>query len=188
MGACFLWLFRRSLSLAPPTLLSTTGGTRESTQGDCPSSVSVRGRRLVSGGAVVLALTLLALVLLQQQRSQASERAVTRIAGELRVPPEWSLISESSKPARLFCFSGGCPSVTRRWAAPGDVSTASFTATYSELGWPLRLEDDCEPATAGQVGRRSCVASGEVDGWPVSLVLQPSKTAPGTGEVALFVG
>ena len=136
--------------------------------------------------AVVVAVTLLAALLVHQQRSRASERAVTRIAGELQAPPEWSLVSESSTTARLLC-SGSCPSVTRRWAAPGDLSTAAFTATWSRPGWPLRLEDDCEPATTGQVGRRSCWASGQVDGWPVSLVFEASDTAPGRGDVVLFV-
>ena len=146
------------------------------------------GRNAVLVAAAVASVGLLILLLVQQQRSAASERAVERIADELQVPPQWSLVSESRKPDRLLCFSGSCPSVTRRWSVPGNVSTAAFTAVYSQPGIPLRLEHSCEPEATGQVGHRACVASGEVDGWPVQLFLRSSDTRPGTAEVALFVG
>ena len=146
----------------------------------------VRGRAAACAGAAVL-VCLVALGLGQQLRSSAAERGVDRVADELQVPPAWSLVSATSSPDRLLC-SGGCPSVRRHWSVPADVSTAAFTSTYERVGWPLRLEDDCEPATTGQLGRRSCVASGEVQGWPVQLQLRPSRTRPGTAELTLFVG
>ena len=145
------------------------------------------GRKAVLVIAAVTSVGLLVLLLVQQQRSAASERAVERIADELQVPPQWSLVSDSRKPDRLLCFSGSCPSVTRRWSVPGNVSTAMFTAVYSQSGMPLRLEHSCEPEATGQVGHRSCVASGEVDGWLVQLYLRSSETRPEIAEVALFV-
>ena len=180
-------LFRRSAPAPFQSLLPSRGGATKPAEAAWRPGSRVRGRKVVVAAAVVLACVLVH-QLVQQQRSAASERAVARIADELQVPPQWSLLSQSSKPDRLLCFSGSCPSVMRRWSVPGNVSTAVFTSTYSRAGYPLRLEHSCEPETTGQVGRRSCVASGEVDGWPVQLFLRSSDTRPGMAEVALFVG
>lgn len=141
--------------------------------------------------ALIVGLVLFVIVVLVGVgivRRRDATNAVVAVANQFEVPNSWELKSQRTTPDRVLCYSGGCPRVARRWTAPDELSSTEFVNLYRSVGWKLRLEYPCEPkATSADSNRRSCAASGEVDGQPVQIYYRPSTTEPTDAELVLFV-
>ena len=121
--------------------------------------------------------------------SARGEREIIEVADQLQVPADWVLERENVEPQRLFCLGGNrCPSLSRKWLVPGELSAAELQQVLIRSGWNLTPEQSCSLLSATE-GTSSCVLSGPVDDYAVQLYHMPPSSAEMTdsARVRLFI-
>ena len=122
-------------------------------------------------------------VLLRQGRNEAVD-----VANQLILPSDWPLVSEVVEPDRVVCLGDNpCPSVSRRWRAPDDISTDGLSRVLMNSRWNLRIDGSCEPRPNGPTTFRSCSARGQVEGLDVTVSYDSSEARPADSTLTLNV-
>jgi hypothetical protein len=122
--------------------------------------------------------------------SNAGERRIVATADQLRVPQGWVVLEWRAQGPGLCILSDvSCPSVSRQWRAPHDMTTSGFSKLFTSSGWKLELEKelgDCErPRPNGNASHQyhSCWAHGRVDGYRANLYYEDSATSDPTSGI-----
>jgi hypothetical protein len=132
--------------------------------------------------AIALGSALLS-VLLRQEGNEAVD-----VANQLTLPSQWPLVSEVVEPDRVICLGDNpCPSISRRWRAPDNISTDGLFMILMSSGWNLRIDGSCEPRPNGPTTFRSCSARGQVEGFNVIVSYDSSEAKPAASTLTLNV-
>jgi hypothetical protein len=125
--------------------------------------------------------------------SHAGERRIMATADQLRVPQDWVVLEWRAKGPGLCILSDvSCPSVSRSWRAPHDMTTSDFSKLFTSSDWKLELEKglgDCERSRPNRNAKyqfHSCWAHGWVDGYRANLYYDdPATSDPTSGILTL---
>jgi hypothetical protein len=125
--------------------------------------------------------------------SQAGERRIVATADQLRVPQDWVVLEwRVQGPGLCFLSDVSCPSVSRQWRAPHDMTTSDFSKLFTSAGWKLNLEKglgECErprPNSKASYQYHACWAHGRVDGYQANLYYDdPATSDPTSGTLLL---
>lgn len=95
---------------------------------------------------------------------------VRSVAEQFRRPPDAAPLEERVTPRRLLCLGGSpCPSLFESWHLPQRVDRAAFERLMTASGWTLQPEGDCRPRPNSSALVALCSATGEVNGYAVTV-------------------
>ena len=136
-------------------------------------------------GAVAVGVVLVAGIALW---SQNGERRIVAAADQFRVPQDWVVLSQRVQgPRPVGIGDVACPSLTRRWRAPTDMTSSDLSKLITSSGWNLNLENECQPRPGAAFLGRSCSAVGQVDGYRAQLYYKSPSTDSATPTLTLFL-
>lgn len=114
---------------------------------------------------------------------------ITRVADQLKIPPNWTLESERIKPPKIICIDDTpCPSLQRDWLVPNIISKKYFEELVNSTGWGLIVNGSC--VLSGKIsgyGISTCTASGRVAEYIIDLDLAQDSFPPYRQKLSLEI-
>lgn len=97
---------------------------------------------------------------------------VRSVAEQFRTPPDAAPFEERVTPRRLICLGASpCPSLFKSWNLPRRLDRAAFDDLITASGWALQPHGDCQPRPTTFARVAVCGATGEVNGYAVTVHL-----------------
>ncbi|WP_344156380.1 hypothetical protein [Nocardioides koreensis] len=95
---------------------------------------------------------------------------VRSVAEQFRAPPDAAPLEERATPRRLLCLGGSpCPSLFKSWNLPSRIDRTAFEGLMTASGWALQPHGDCQPRPNRFARVALCSATGEVNGYAVTV-------------------
>ena len=95
---------------------------------------------------------------------------VRSVAERFQAPPDAVPFEDRVTPRQVICTGGSpCPSLFRSWKLPRRLDRTDFEGLVTASGLALRLQGDCQPGPNSFARVAVCSASGEVDGYDVTV-------------------
>jgi len=95
---------------------------------------------------------------------------VRDVAEQFQPPPDATPYESRVTPRRVICLGASpCPSLFQSWTLPRRVDQAEFLSLLAAAGWQLEEEGDCRPSPNRFARMALCSATGEVDGFAVTV-------------------
>jgi hypothetical protein len=112
---------------------------------------------------------------------------VEGVATQFEAPADATEQDRVVQPERVICLGANpCPSLFQSWSLPKRLERPEFESLVTAPGWEVALEGDCVPRPNSFGRVPVCSATGEVDGYEVT-VAQLAGSGSSTATLTLSV-
>lgn len=139
-------------------------------------------------GVAVGILVVITVVIGVWSFAPGSTAKLEEIAGQFKAEPEWTLEADRITPPRKVCLDLTCDQLYKRWAVNENITTATFHEVIIATKWMnFNISNECLSSKNISAGSTQCKASGQIDGYIVTIEVISSSTKPDSSNILLRI-